>query len=261
MLKKRQKNDQPRRGIYLLPNLFTMLGLFAGFYAIVAAMRGVFDDAIIAVYVAMVADAIDGRVARLTNTQSSFGAQLDSLADMIGFGAAPALVAYSLGLHGLGKFGWLAAFCYTAATALRLARFNIQIQADKRYFIGLPCPAAAGLLVSLMWIVDALAGHEWAIIMMALTAVLSAVLMTSNIHYFSFKDLDLTGKVPFFAILLFMLIVVAIAWNPPWVLFAIFAAYTLSGPAFAIYRRRRRRQRQQQRARKIIDENIDTQED
>ncbi|MAZ77633.1 MAG: CDP-diacylglycerol--serine O-phosphatidyltransferase [Legionellaceae bacterium] len=232
--------EQPRmRGIYLLPNLFTTVGLFAGFYAIVAAMKGMFDIASIAIYVAMVADSLDGRVARLTGTQSKFGAEYDSLSDMVGFGIAPALVAYSLALHHLGKIGWLAAFCYTVATALRLARFNIQAtgeeEADKRYFQGLPSPAAAGLLAGLVWVdhIFLLRGST-ANAVIAIMVVLTALLMVSNINYLSFKDLDLKNSVPFFAILIVVLVVVAIAMDPPHVLFSAFLVYALSGPIMSI---------------------------
>jgi CDP-diacylglycerol---serine O-phosphatidyltransferase len=231
-----QLDDLPRmRGIYLLPNLFTTIGLFAGFYAIVAAMKGMFDIASIAIYVAMVADSLDGRVARLTGTQSKFGAEYDSLSDMVGFGVAPALVAYSLALHQLGKVGWLVAFCYTVATALRLARFNIQTageeEVDKRYFQGLPSPAAAGLLAGLVWVDHIFMLHGLMTnIVIAAMVIATALLMVSNVRYLSFKDLDLKNSVPFFVILLVVVVVVAIAMDPPHVLFAAFLVYALSGP-------------------------------
>ena len=149
---KKHSRHLRRRGIYLLPNLFTTLGLFFGFYAIVAALKGHFDQAAIAIYIGMIFDALDGRIARLTNTASPFGAEYDSLSDMVTFGIAPALVAYSWGLYNLGKIGWLVAFLYAAATALRLARFNIQIgQVSKRYFVGLPCPVAAAVIAGMIW--------------------------------------------------------------------------------------------------------------
>ena len=242
------ENTKPfsrRRGIYLLPNAFTTLGLFAGFYAIVAAMEGFFDMAAIAIFVAMVADALDGRVARLTNTQTAFGAEYDSLSDMVSFGVAPALVLYSWSLHSLGKLGWLAAFVYTAAGALRLARFNTQIStADKRYFQGLAIPAAAGLIASIIWV-----GKEYGINgvsvswLVALLTILVAVLMISNIRYHSFKQLDLKGKVPFISIVVLVLIFVGISLDPPQVLFLIFFLYAISGPVLTLHNLRKTRKK------------------
>jgi len=223
----------PRRGIYLLPNLFTTAGLFAGFYAIVAGMKGQFDVAAIAVFVAMIMDGLDGRVARLTGTESEFGAQYDSLSDMVCFGVTPALVVYSWGLQYLGKFGWLAAFFYAAATALRLARFNIQsVQADKRFFIGLPCPAAAAVVAGMVWV-----GTDFAIPgkriseLVAIVTIIVASLMVSNVRYHSFKELDFKAHVPFVAVLLVVLIYLLIAWDPPKILFGVFLLFALSGPA------------------------------
>jgi CDP-diacylglycerol--serine O-phosphatidyltransferase len=228
----------PRRGIYLLPNLFTTAGLFAGFYAIVAGMKGNFEAAAIAVFVAMIMDGLDGRVARLTNTESEFGAQYDSLSDMVCFGVTPALVVYSWGLQYLGKFGWLAAFFYAAATALRLARFNIQLgHNDKRYFIGLPCPAAAAVVAGMVWV-----GTDFAIPGMRISEIVAAVtvivgtLMVSNVPYNSFKELEFKGHVPFFAVFLVMLIYLLIAWDPPKVLFGVFFLYALSGPVLWVKR-------------------------
>ena len=225
-----------RRGIYLLPNLFTIAGLFAGFYAIVAAMEGYFSNAAIAIFVAMIMDFFDGRVARLTNTQSAFGAELDSLSDMVSFGVAPALVVYSWSLESLGKLGWLAAFIFAAAGALRLARFNTQAQImDKRYFQGLPIPAAAGILASMVWLsVDSEIPGDVVDMMAAVLAILAAILMVSNIRYYSFKEIDLKGRVPFVAILLVVLAFVGISLDPPKVLFLFFFCYGLSGPALTL---------------------------
>lgn len=229
------------RGIYLLPNLFTTAGLFAGFYAIVAAMKGVFDTAAIAIFVAMIMDSLDGRVARLTNTQSAFGAEYDSLADMAAFGVAPALVAYSWSLESLGKLGWLCAFVFAAAGALRLARFNTQIgKDDKRYFQGLPIPAGAGIIASMVWL-----GNEYAIpgkaisLLVASIAVLTALLMVSNIRYSSFKQIDLKGRVPFVAILIVVLIFVGISIDPPKIAFLIMFSYGLSGPILTLWNLRK----------------------
>jgi len=232
-----------RRGIYLLPNLFTTACLFAGFYAIVAAIGGRFEPAAIAIFVAMIMDGLDGRVARLTNTQSAFGAEYDSLADMISFGLAPALVMYVWSLSSLGKLGWLAAFVYTAGTALRLARFNTQVgRADKRYFQGLASPAAAAVMAGLIWI-----GHDYELdgrliaIVAFIVTTLMGVLMVSNVRYRSFKDLDLKGRVPFVAILVVVLVFVLISIDPPQILFTIFALYALSGPVITLVTLRRRR--------------------
>ncbi len=236
----------PQRGIYLLPNLLTTAALFAGFYSIVAAMKGHFEVAAIAMLVAMVADGLDGRVARLTNTQSPFGAQYDSLSDMVAFGIAPALVLYSWSLFDLGKLGWFAAFLYAAATALRLARFNIQVS-DKQYFKGLPCPAAAGLVASIVWMGDGyhLSGASIAIPLAILT-VLAASFMTSRIRYYSFKSFDFRGKVPFFTVVIAVVVIAAIALEPPEILFGLFFLYLLSGPIHTLWQLRKMRKQRLQ---------------
>lgn len=233
-----------RRGIYLLPNLFTTGALFAGFYGIVAAINGHFESAAIAVVVAMVLDGMDGRIARLTNTQSDFGAEYDSLADMASFGLAPALIVYQWSLYELGKFGWVAAFLYTAATALRLARFNTQAGiADKRFFQGLPSPAAAALLAAIVWFgtIYDLRDAGVALAVTAVATVGAALLMVSNLRYYSFKDLDLRGRVPFVAVLAVVMVFVLISLDPATVLLALFAGYALSGLAVTWVQRRRRR--------------------
>ncbi len=222
------------RGIYLLPNLFTTAALFAGFYAIVAVMKGQFEHAAIALFVAMIMDGLDGRVARLTGTQSAFGAQYDSLSDMVCFGLTPALVSFNWALSNFGKLGWLAAFIYTAGTALRLARFNTQLDSnkDKRFFIGLPCPAAAALVAGMVWLgTDLYISSKIIKIVVGMMLVSLALLMVSNLKYYSFKEIDFKGHVPFFAILVVVGIFSVIAWDPPSVLFAVFAAYVFSGPA------------------------------
>nr|WP_041355375.1 CDP-diacylglycerol--serine O-phosphatidyltransferase [Nitrosococcus halophilus] len=236
-------NSRRRRGIYLLPNLLTTAGLFAGFYAIVAAMNGRFEAAAVAIFVAMLMDGVDGRIARLTNTQSAFGAEYDSLADMVSFGLGPALVIYEWTLHSLGKLGWLAAFLYAACAALRLARFNTQVGiADKRYFQGLASPSAAACLAGLVWFaVDAgIAGAALLLPAFILT-ILTAVFMVSNIRYYSFKGLDSREKVPFVAILLVVLIFVLISTDPPKVLFIAFLLYALSGPVVTLVQIRQHR--------------------
>lgn len=217
------------RGIYLLPNLFTISGLFAGFYAIIAAMQGKFDIASFAVFIAMVADCLDGRVARLTNTESAFGAQFDSLSDLIAFGLAPSLVIYSWGLSHLGKVGWLIAFFYLAATALRLARYNIE-EGHHAYFRGLPCPAAAGLIAGLVWFCDVNQLQYYPMYLLAATiTVIAAVLMASSARYYHFKHLDLKGKVPFIVILGIVIGVIVVALDPARILFLTFLIYAASG--------------------------------
>lgn len=235
--------DKRRRGIYLLPNLFTTASLFAGFYAIVAAMNGRFESAAVAVYVAMVMDGIDGRLARMTNTQSDFGAEYDSLVDMVSFGLAPALVIYEWALASFGKLGWLAAFLYTASAALRLARFNTQVeQIDKAYFKGLASPSAAAVVTGVVWIGSDYDLHGWGVSLMAMIVTVAVgLLMVSNIRYRSFKNLDLKGRVPFVAVFIVVLIYVFISLHPPLVLLAGFSIYALSGPVWTLFMMRRKR--------------------
>lgn len=225
-------------GIYLLPNLFTTSSLFAAFYSIVASMTGHYDSAVIAIYIGMIADGLDGRIARLTNTQSAFGAEYDSLSDMVTFGVAPSLLLYSSKLNQLGKTGWLIAFVYTAATALRLARFNTQVEtADKRYFQGLASPAAAAFIASFVWVGYQ---HDWngffISVLTAFFALAVALLMVSNVRYYSFKDIDFHGKVPFLYVLFIVICFVAIAVNPAKVILIGSGIYILSGPINTIYR-------------------------
>jgi CDP-diacylglycerol--serine O-phosphatidyltransferase len=241
---------RPRsRGIYLLPNLFTTGGLFGGFFAIIAASQGRFEAACVAIFVAAVLDGLDGRVARLTNTQSEFGVQYDSLADLVSFGMAPALVMYYWALSALkldgvtaGKIGWLTAFLYAACAALRLARFNSQVaQVDKRWFIGLASPAAAGLMASFVWTCTdlGLSGITLRYFAVGVTVV-AALLMVSRIRYNSFKGArgPKGDRVPFFAIVVLLAVLIALVIDPPKVLLAAAALYALSGPAFWLQRRR-----------------------
>lgn len=226
------------KGIYLLPNLFTTGALFGGFFSIIASMNGNFEAAAVAVFIAMILDGLDGRVARMTNTQSDFGAEYDSLSDMVSFGVAPALIMYSWTLSNAGKIGWVAAFIYCVAAALRLARFNTQTGImDKRYFSGLASPAAAGVVVGFVWIcVDnqvSPSSMQWPAIIIT---VGTGLLMVSNILYRSFKDLDLKNKVPFVALLIMVLVFISIISQPPTVLFAIFALYALSGVFTYVFR-------------------------
>lgn len=238
------------RGIYLLPNLFTTANLFAGFFSIITAINGNFYVSAATVFVAMVLDSLDGRVARLTNTQSAFGAEYDSLSDMVAFGLAPAVLAYEWALSGLGNVGLTVAFIYVACAALRLARFNTQIgKVDKRWFIGLASPAAAGVVAGWVWAVWALdetgiRGVDLPLVLVMLFALMVAaagLLMVSNIKYYSFKDLDLKGRVPFVAILVVVLVFAVVFSDPPRILLLIFLAYAVSGPVQYLMQLRRRK--------------------
>lgn len=242
------KHKNLRRGFYLLPNLFTTAGLFAGFYAIVAAMKGLYDTAAFVIFIGAVFDGFDGRIARLTGTESAFGAEYDSLADLVTFGIAPALVVYSWALHDLHKPGWLAAFIFTAAGALRLARFNTQHEiSDKRFFLGLPIPMAAGLIASMVWSCEQFNLHGPVItIIAAVVTVCTGLLMVSNVHYYSFKDLDFKNRVPFVMIIFIVLLIAGILLDPPPVLFGLIALYTLSGLFISIkhqWRKSRRKRK------------------
>ena len=238
------KKVKRKRGIYLLPNLFTTAALFSGFYAVLAAMNGQFEQAALAIFVALVLDGMDGRVARLTNTQTAFGAEYDSLSDMVAFGLAPSLVIYVWSLSTLGKLGWLAAFVYTAGAALRLARFNTQVgTADKRYFQGLPSPAAAAVIAGSVWVAveHDISGSEVSYLACLLTGI-TGLLMVSNFRYNSFKDVDFKGKVPFFSIVVIMLGFAVVVVQPEVVLFLLFLIYAFSGPVLTLAHLRRRRQ-------------------
>lgn len=232
-----------RRGIYLLPNSFTTAALFAGFYAIVQAMNGAFEQAAVAIFVAMVLDGLDGRVARLTHTQSAFGAEYDSLSDMVSFGVAPALVIYEWSLKGLGKLGWVAAFIYCAGAALRLARFNTNIgTVDKRYFQGLPSPAAAALIAGMVWVQLELGfqGEDVRWYACALT-IFAGVTMVSNVRYWSGKDINLRRSVPFMVVPVIGLAIALVSWYPPGVLFGLFLTYGASGYVIGAWNLLRRR--------------------
>ena len=238
-----QPAPRPSRGIYLLPNLFTTGGLFAGFYAIIAASAGHFENACIAVFVAALLDGLDGRIARLTGTQSEFGTQYDSLADLVSFGMAPALV--SLKEYGLvwGKVGWTAAFLYAACAALRLARFNSQVSViDKRWFIGLASPAAAGLVMSFIWVMTDfdVSGRRLEFVALGVTLI-AALLMVSRFRYFSFKSLPIADRVPFIVVPLALLVIVALYLAPSKLLLGVTAVYALSAPVAWVLGRRRRR--------------------
>lgn len=227
-----QNQPLASRGVYLLPNLLTTAGLFSGFYAVVSSMNGHFMSAAVAIFIAMIFDGLDGRVARMTNTQSDFGAEYDSMADMLSFGIAPSIVVYNWALSSFGKFGWLAAFIYVACAALRLARFNTQLEvADKRFFQGLASPAAAGVIASLVWV-----GTEYNIdrqsygFIMGLMTILSGLLMVSNFKYHSFKEIKWKEKVNFVVMIAILLVFVIVASSPENILLLIFIMYACSGP-------------------------------
>lgn len=234
-----KKMSLRRQSIYLLPNLFTLAALFSGFYAIIQAMSGYFEVAAMAIFIAMVLDGLDGRVARLTHSQSAFGAEFDSLADMVSFGVAPALVVYEWQLSSLGKIGWMVAFIYCAAAALRLARFNAMLdEADRRWFVGLPSPAAAALVAGLVWICHAYAALvaglalAWLVVLLTLFAGLS---MVASVRFYSFKELALRKRVPFVALLLLVLGILLLVSEPPLMLFVLFVLYGLSGYVGALW--------------------------
>lgn len=237
-------SPRPRRkGIYILPNLFTLAALFGGFYAIVMAMNGRFDLAAVGVFSAAVLDSLDGRVARMTNTQSAFGEQMDSLSDMVSFGAAPALIVYEWALKGLGKLGWIAAFVYCSGAALRLARFNTNIAVvDKRFFQGLPSPAAAALVIGFIWVLDDLGfkgvSHiEWLAWTTFGLTLYAGLTMVTNVPFYSFKDISFKRTVPFIVIVAIALGIAVINLHPPGVLFSLFAVYGVSGYAVYVYKR------------------------
>ncbi len=237
------------RGIYVLPNLFTIGALFAGFYAIVQAMNGRWEHAAVAIFIAMVLDGLDGRVARMTGTQSAFGAELDSLSDMVSFGVAPALIMYVFALKGLGKFGWIAAFVYCAGAALRLARFNTQLEvADKRFFQGLPSPSAAALVAGFVWVMVeyGFTGSEVPWLASAVT-LFAGISMVTNLKYYSGKEINLRKSVPFFVVLLIVLFFILVSTSPPEVLLLIFVLYGMSGYAYAAWNWLRRREKAAQR--------------
>ncbi len=228
----------PRKGIYFLPSLFTTIGLFFGFYAIIQATLGHYPQASVGILIAMIMDGFDGRVARWTNTTSDFGKEYDSLVDVISFGVAPGMLIYFWSLQYLGKAGWLISFAFTAATALRLARFNVITSKENRYFFGLACPPAAAFVAFWVWnFHDAgFAGSEL-VGFSALIAFLMSMLMVSRIKYRSFKDLDPKNRIPFIVLLAIVGTIALISFDPPLVLFAMALAYALSGPMMFVIRR------------------------
>jgi len=234
------KKTPRKRGIYLLPSVLTTFGMFAGFYSIISSINGEFTIAAISIMIAMMWDTLDGRVARLTNTQSAFGAEYDSLADLVSFGLAPALLVYEWSLYELGRFGWLAAFVYLACAALRLARFNTQVGiADKRFFQGLPSPAAAGVIASMIWLkIWTFASFDSEVISLgyylgAGITILCGLLMVSNVRYYSFKELD-SKKASFRFLLLIVLSLIILMYKPNIILFTGFFLYLLSGPYITV---------------------------
>jgi len=239
---------QRKRGIYLLPNAFTTLNLFAGFYAIVQGMNHEYEKAAVAIFVALVLDSLDGRVARLTRTQSAFGAEYDSLADMVSFGAAPALIMYEWALRGMGRLGWIAAFVYCAGAALRLARFNTQLSvADKRWFTGLPSPAAAALVAGMIWVFNdyQVRGGDVQWFAAAVTIYAGATMVTS-VKFYSGKDINLRRAMPFSVALAFLLALLLVSIEPPIVLWGVMLAYGLSGYVGWVVQRWRTESREKQ---------------
>lgn len=229
-----------RRGIYLLPNLLTLGALFSGFYAVIAGMSGNFNEAGWAILIAGVLDLLDGRIARLTNTQSAFGAQFDSLSDMVSFGVAPSLIMFSWGFGPLGNVGWAASFIYMSCAALRLARFNVQLDTmDKNFFLGLQSPMAAGVITFLPWVC-----YKYGVEVTPLIAYLAAILtvfvgllMISNYKYFSFKELNFTGTVPYIVFVFAVILLVVVAQNPPEMLLGMNIIYVISGPCAWLFRK------------------------
>lgn len=254
-----QPPRRPRKGIYILPNLVTLAALFSGFYAIVMAMNGRFDLATTGVFAAMIFDSLDGRVARMTRTQSAFGEQMDSLADMVDFGLAPALIAYEWALRPLGRWGWVAAFVFCACAALRLARFNVNVGVvNKRYFQGLPSPAAAALVVGFVWLTSAMVDmhkevplfHELISLLggsrvargdfsglMFVITLFAGLTMVTNIPFYSFKDLSGRRSVPFIFLVIVALAIAVVSIEPATVLFVLFVCYALSGYVIYFWRR------------------------
>ena len=230
-----------RRGIYLLPNMMTLGALFSGFYAIIAVMSGNFNEAGWAIFIAGILDGLDGRIARLTNTQSAFGAQFDSLSDMVSFGVAPALIMFSWAFEPLGRLGWAASFIYMSCAALRLARFNVQLgTVDRRFFVGLQSPMAAAVVAFLPW-----AGYKYGLEVTPLVAYLCAILtvfigflMISNYSYSSFKELQFKGTVPYMVFVFVVIMLVVVAQNPHEVLLTMAVVYALSGPIMWAYKKR-----------------------
>jgi CDP-diacylglycerol--serine O-phosphatidyltransferase len=243
-------NHRRKRGIYLLPNLFTTGVLFGGFFAVLSAVDGSFEKAAIAIFVAMVMDGLDGRVARLTNTQTAFGGEYDSLSDMVAFGLAPGLVMYLWALQDMGRLGWLAAFVYVAGAALRLARFNTQLGVgDKRFFQGLPSPSAAAIVAGTVWLgVDYGIDPGGIAPVAGILTALVGLAMVSNLRYHSFKQVDFRGRVPFFALVLIAVVAAVVVTEPPLVLFGLFLGYALSGPVLTFIGMRQRRAQRQGRS-------------
>ncbi len=235
-----------KRGIYLLPNILTTFGLFSGFFAIILATKGQYAESAIAIFIAMLWDGLDGRVARLTNTQSEFGEQYDSMADMVSFGVAPALLMYFYLFEGLGKIGWIGAFVYVAAGSLRLARFNTQIGVqDKRYFQGLPSPAAAALIAGLVWTKEMMGpsvyDDQFLVIGSWIILVSAGILMVSNVRYYSFKEINFKGRSSFKLLLLATLIMIVVSLWPSAILFIFFFVYAVSGLALTMIEVRNKR--------------------
>lgn len=232
--------EQPRRGIFLLPSLLTTGNLFCGFLALVLTSEERFTEAAIAIFVAMVMDILDGKVARLTKTSTQFGVEFDSLADVVSFCVAPAFMLYTVALGTLGRAAWLGAFLFVVCGALRLARFNVYSGVtDRRYFVGLPTPAAAGVVASVLLFLGNAEISRWLGAAIAAGTYIVAILMVSTFRYYSFKEIDFARRRPTGVLLLFVLAVLIVATHPQWFLFLLFSAYVLSGPTRPVWARRR----------------------
>jgi len=242
--KARFKHDGMKKGIYVLPNLFTTASLFCGFYAIIASMRGDFSQAAVSIIIAMVLDGLDGRIARMTNTTSKFGSEYDSLSDLVAFGVAPAILAYTWALSPFGRYGWMAAFLFVACGALRLARFNIQIGIiESKVFNGLPIPAAAIVLASTVLFFYYVGGEGHFYHMSILVSIVAlALLMVSNIKYYSFKDLDYFSRKPFITMVLIVFVFTIIVMEPQLMIFTFAVGYGISGPVWSVCKFAKRKQ-------------------
>ena len=257
--KKRIKKDSMKKGIYVLPNLFTTASFFCGFYSVIASMKGAFSLAAIAILIAVVFDGLDGRIARITRTVSRFGAEYDSLSDLVAFGVAPAILSYTWALSPFGRWGWLVSFLFAVCGALRLARFNIQIGViENRIFNGLPVPAAASVVatgVLLFFYLGETGRFNHPSILIGM-AVLS-LLMVSNIKYYSFKNLDILSKKPFIFFVLIVVIMIIVVAEPQIMIFTFAIGYSISGPAWMLAKIARKKSKKYE-VEAPINENIET---
>lgn len=246
-----------KRGIYLLPNLATTGALFFGFFAIITAIDLRFERAILAIFMASLFDMLDGRIARWTKSESLFGANYDTLSDVISFGIAPSILAYQWGLNALGKYGFAISFLIAATTVLRLARFNAQVETQKKdYFQGLPSPAAAGMIASTIYWIESLT-IDLSVIFIPI-AVITSMLMVSNIRFISPKKISVKKRIPFFSLVLIALFFLSISLNPPLLIFSLCLLYTLSGPLLTLYKIRQFITKRQQQKQKTEEQRLNS---